>query len=237
MDSSALFFYLLFMAATAWYAQSRGRSPVAWGLVSFLISPLLALIVLAFMKDLKVVQQITELDSRTQNLGKEMHYHKEFNDYRAQYMQQQLTETRQQQTRLQQSSRVQALSQRLPAQPCSQCGFKVSQGQKICPNCGEAGTTPQLQTESFQFSLICPLKTHITHIQNLLMQADSTQQLVKSIEYLDVQTGGTLGGTQKKLTFVVSCWLSPDSASQVQLDSVRRQLSQLVDQAGYQSSD
>lgn len=232
MDSATLLFYLLFVAGTAWYAQSRGRNPVVWGLVAALISPLIAVILLAFMKDQKVVQQIQTIDTRTQNLSREVSYHKEFNDYRAQTMQQQLNETRQQQLRLQQSTRVPALSKG-QTQACGQCGFGIPLGQRLCPNCGEAGTTPTMQTESFQFSLICPIKTHISHIQNLLLQVDDLEQL-KDIEYLDVKTGGSLGGTQKQVTYLVTCWIQAGQAQQAVFAAVRKRLATQVDQAGYQ---
>lgn len=45
-------FYLVLVAAVGYYAKSKGRSPLGWGLIAIFISPLIASIILFFLKNL-----------------------------------------------------------------------------------------------------------------------------------------------------------------------------------------
>lgn len=45
--------YFAFVAAVGYYATTKGRSPIVWGLVAIIISPLIAAIILFFLKNLK----------------------------------------------------------------------------------------------------------------------------------------------------------------------------------------
>lgn len=51
--------YFAFVAAVGYYATTKGRSPIVWGLVAIIISPLIAAIILFFLKNLKEVPQTT----------------------------------------------------------------------------------------------------------------------------------------------------------------------------------
>jgi hypothetical protein len=61
-------FWVIFCVGVGYYAGTKGRNSVVWGLVSFIISPLIAGIILALMKDNKVVDSITEIKMDHQQL-------------------------------------------------------------------------------------------------------------------------------------------------------------------------
>jgi len=237
MDEAALFFYVMFVGGVAWYAHSRGRNPVVWGLVAAFISPLLAFIILVVMKDQQLVKQVNQLETRTDHLGQEVQHHQQLNQTHFQGVHQQLEQVRHDSRQaLQQANRLQIQAQPpgVKARPCEHCHFSIQPGQACCPNCGDKTALPTSRSQSFQFPIICPLKTHISYIQELLLQADASGR-IKEIEYLDMQTGGRLGSQQKKLIFVVTCWLPDAESEAATLQQVRQQLSAKVEQAGYQA--
>ncbi|MDF2874729.1 MAG: hypothetical protein K0R22_1412 [Sporomusa sp.] len=57
-----------FCVGIGYYAQTKGRNSVVWGLIAFIISPLIAGIILALMKDNKIVDSITEIKMDHQQL-------------------------------------------------------------------------------------------------------------------------------------------------------------------------
>jgi hypothetical protein len=226
MDEMTFLFYLAFIAGAAYYAHQRGRSPVAWGLASIIISPLIAVIILAIIKDQKVEKRLNHLDTRTDHLHREVKYNQDFNNHRAQVFQDNLQETRQIANRVQPKSITGSKSQL----NCSQCGYGLRFEQSLCPNCGLV--QPNQQIEQFQLAIICPLKTHISHLQNLLMQACADEPL-KEIEYLDMVTGQGLQPQQKKLVFVVSYYRTDSGNKGTQ--ALKKKLLQSVENAGYEA--
>lgn len=225
MDEMTFLFYLAFIAGTAYYAHQRGRSPLAWGLLAIFISPLIAVIILAIIKDQKVEKRLNGLDTKTDHLQREVKYNQEFNNHRAQVFQDNLQQTRQLANRVQPKTLGAAKSQI----QCSQCGFSLRLDQTHCPNCGQIQTLPELA--QFQLTVICPLKTHISHLQNLLIAACEDAPL-KEIEYLDMVTGQGLPQQQKKLLFLVSHFLTPGSPYSTQM--LKAKLQQSLENAGYE---
>ena len=63
-----VFIWFAFCVGIGYYANSKGRSAIAWGLLAFVFSPLLAGIVLALMKDKRVGNDITQLQMEHQQL-------------------------------------------------------------------------------------------------------------------------------------------------------------------------
>lgn len=55
--------WLLFAAGVAWLASARGRSGAGWFLLAFLFSPLLSVVVLACLRDLKADGQAAARDA------------------------------------------------------------------------------------------------------------------------------------------------------------------------------
>lgn len=60
--------WLLFCAAVGYFADKRGRSPLLWALLACVISPLLAGVVLANMKDKKQVDEVVKTQMETQQV-------------------------------------------------------------------------------------------------------------------------------------------------------------------------
>lgn len=60
--------FIAFAVGIGMFAKKKGRSPWGWGIASLFISPLLAGIILALMKDLSQEQGINEVDMQQQAL-------------------------------------------------------------------------------------------------------------------------------------------------------------------------
>lgn len=60
--------WLLFCGMVAFAAKQKGRSPLLWGLLSFIISPLLAGVGLAMVQDKKQEESIVKTQMETQQL-------------------------------------------------------------------------------------------------------------------------------------------------------------------------
>jgi len=62
------FLFLVLSVGVGFFANSKGRNPVGWAILAFLISPLLAAIILACLKDLSVDEDIKKVQLDHQNL-------------------------------------------------------------------------------------------------------------------------------------------------------------------------
>lgn len=62
-------FYFACVAGIAYYADSKGRKPIVWGLVAVLTTPLLALIILAFLKNLKNEQNLQQVLNQQEQIN------------------------------------------------------------------------------------------------------------------------------------------------------------------------
>lgn len=62
-------FYLACVAGIAYYADTKGRSPIVWGLLAVFFSPLIILIILAFMKNLKNEQNLQQVLNQQEQLN------------------------------------------------------------------------------------------------------------------------------------------------------------------------
>ena len=51
-------FYAALVAGVGYYAKSKGRSPIIWALIAFIISPLISVIILFFLKNLNEGQNV-----------------------------------------------------------------------------------------------------------------------------------------------------------------------------------
>ncbi len=63
-----LIIWVLLCAGVAYYADRKGRSPVAWGLGAVIFSPILVGLILALVKDLSGEKKIVELSLEQQQL-------------------------------------------------------------------------------------------------------------------------------------------------------------------------
>lgn len=60
--------FIAFAVGIGMFAKKKGRSPWGWGIASLFISPLLAGIILALMRDLSQQQGLNEVDMQQQAL-------------------------------------------------------------------------------------------------------------------------------------------------------------------------
>lgn len=131
-----ILFWLLFSIGVGYFAHTKGRNPVGWGALALLISPLIAVIILAVVKDLHIEKKIEHIDHKTDNLKMEMNYNQKFNDYRSDHMSSQIKsiDSFQNQNKLNSSSNNLLLERKVK---CSACGEMVSSNSKFCHKCGK----------------------------------------------------------------------------------------------------
>jgi RNA polymerase subunit RPABC4/transcription elongation factor Spt4 len=120
----------------AYFANKKGHNAVAWFFIAFVISPLLAGIVLALTKDEKITERINGVERKAENLHTEMGYNQKYNDLRADLISRQLnTQLVSGQPELlgNRSPQVQQLSGIVV---CANCKGTYSQSVNFCPSCG-----------------------------------------------------------------------------------------------------
>ena len=130
--------WLVFCGVVAYYASEKNRSPVAWGLLALVISPLLAGVALAMMKDLSVKEEINRLDKKTDNIKREVKSNQRYNEQQRGKMYERLESGNQgnnQQQQLNSSSNQQALEAKKVK--CNSCGEYAPADSSFCVNCGE----------------------------------------------------------------------------------------------------
>lgn len=120
----------------AYYAHSRGRSWILWGLLSVFISPLVAAIILAIMKDKSVDADIAELRMGQQQMHDRISTDEQMTAQRMQQMENALMSHQAQHVEL--ASRQQESPQAIAARPkfCGNCGSPLAAGDAFCPKCG-----------------------------------------------------------------------------------------------------
>lgn len=129
--------WLLFCVGVGYYANTKGRNPVGWGALAFLISPLIAGIILALSKDLNTEKKIEEVNNKTDNLKTEMNFNQKFNDYRAEHMAAQiksLDSSSKDQSKIITNNQRYQIDRKIK---CNSCGGMVSYNSKFCPMCGK----------------------------------------------------------------------------------------------------
>ncbi len=84
--------WLGFCVAVGYYANSKNRNPVAWGLLAFVFSPLLAGLVLALLKDKKVAEDMSEMRMDHQQLRDRVATNEKITEMKFQQVENQLTQ-------------------------------------------------------------------------------------------------------------------------------------------------
>ena len=116
-----MFFWFLMCVGIGFFAKSRGRSPWGWGFAAVFISPLLAGIALALMKDMSQAQDVNKVEMEQERLKErvainEIQVNKRFDNVEKQI------------------ESIKTENKRLGAQAKNKM---LDEGNKICPNCGE----------------------------------------------------------------------------------------------------
>ena len=116
-----MFFWFLMCVGIGFFAKSRGRSTWGWGLAAVFISPLLAGIALALMKDMSQARDVNKVEMEQERLKErvainEIQVNKRFDNVEKQI------------------ESIKTENKRLGAQAKNKM---LDEGNKICPNCGE----------------------------------------------------------------------------------------------------
>lgn len=128
--------YIIFAVLVGIWASHRGRNGIIWTLAALLISPVLAAIVLAVMKDLSIEQEL-ERSRRENGMLKErvavseadMHSRMDHMEHRIDHLEGKEPEEIQQEDKRE-------LSGSPSSRFCKHCGSKVPDDSVYCPKCG-----------------------------------------------------------------------------------------------------
>lgn len=115
-------FVIAFSFAVGYFAQSKGRSAVGWGIASLFISPLLAGIILALLKDLSQEEKVSKVNMEHEQLKDRVSVNEIKVNQRFQNVEQQISGIK---------NDMYALADKKPQEKL------LSSNEKICPNCGE----------------------------------------------------------------------------------------------------
>lgn len=130
--------YLIFVGLVGYFASRRGRSPIIWGLVALIFSPILAAIIIAVMRDLSLDQKVEQNSLETDRLKErvavseaEIHSRIDKVEKRIDRMQ-----GKEDDTFIEGEWREALPEPEQTHRYCSQCGEKVPQEAGYCPSCG-----------------------------------------------------------------------------------------------------
>ncbi len=132
----ALLLLLLFSLFIGYYAHRRGRNTILWTLLSILISPLLAGIILALLKDKRVQENISELRFEQEQLRDRISGDEKLTDMRFRDLDAKLGSSNPAAKLTQEASpqEIPAISQDIKY--CPKCGTSCQKDDKFCPHCG-----------------------------------------------------------------------------------------------------
>lgn len=129
--------YIIFCGLVAYFANKRGRSPILWGLFSLLISPLLAAIIIAVLKDLTAEHRIERTSLETDRLKERVAVSEAELHSRMDKVEQRMDRMSGSETPVLDGEWKEALPpQTAGKRQCAHCGETVPQEAVYCPSCG-----------------------------------------------------------------------------------------------------
>ncbi len=129
--------YIIFCGLVAYFANKRGRSPILWGLFSLLISPLLAAIIIAVLKDLTAEHRIERTSLETDRLKERVAVSEAELHSRIDKVEQRMDRMSGSETPVLDGEWKEALPpQTAGKRQCAHCGETVPQEAVYCPSCG-----------------------------------------------------------------------------------------------------
>lgn len=129
--------YIICCALVAYFASKRGRSPILWGLFSLLISPLLAAIIIAVLKDLTAEQRIERTSLETDHLKERVAVSEAELHSRIDHVEQRIDRMSGKREPVLEGEWKEALPPQADAEKhCTHCGEKVPKEAVYCPSCG-----------------------------------------------------------------------------------------------------
>lgn len=128
-------FYLGICVAVGYFAESRGRSCSFWGIGAFFISPVLAFLILLFLRDLKQDQRLQEQVMNQETLRERVALNEVKNNRRFENLEKKVDV-------LEKTTGVAvdaAPAKELTATIyCTECGTACTASSRFCSNCGHS---------------------------------------------------------------------------------------------------
>lgn len=137
--------FIAFAVGIGMFAKRKGRSPWGWGIASLFISPLLAGIILALMRDLSQQQGLSEVDMQQQALKERVAVNEVQINQRFEKVENQLSSIKKEVGMLENSKseeKVLAAPDMKPKETtsevnfCPRCGSSVRADACFCTKCG-----------------------------------------------------------------------------------------------------
>lgn len=143
-----------FCVAVGMFAQRKGRSGLAWGLASLFISPLLAGIILALVKDLSQDEAINKVGLEQQDIKERMAVNEVQMNQRFQHVEKEISSIKQEVGMLDSGSQSKTQMLDEGMKKCPHCGESIRSGAVKCRYCGSVLETVQMRECPFCKELI-----------------------------------------------------------------------------------
>ena len=135
-----LFFWFCACVVISIFANKKGRNWFGWFFLSLIISPLIAGVILALIKDLTIQDDITHVNRKIEATLSEVKYKQKINDYNFDTIQNQLGNVQKQISNPYLSGNTDnknQLEDKIIIK-CKNCGTTIKNDVKFCPECGNA---------------------------------------------------------------------------------------------------
>lgn len=143
-----------FCVAVGMFAQRKGRSGLAWGLASLFISPLLAGIILALVKDLSQDEAVNKVGMEQQDIKERMAVNEVKMNQRFQHVEKEISSIKQEVGMLDSGSQARPQMLEESMKKCPHCGESIRSGAVKCRYCGSVLETVQMRECPFCKELI-----------------------------------------------------------------------------------
>lgn len=128
--------FLGFCVAVGMFAQRKGRSGLAWGLASVFISPLLAGIILALVKDLSQDEAVNKVGMEQQDIKERMAVNEVQMNQRFQHVEKEISSIKQEVGMLDSGSQAKTQMLEEGIRKCPHCGESIKSSAVKCRYCG-----------------------------------------------------------------------------------------------------
>lgn len=163
---------LAFCAGIGMFAKSKGRSAWGWGIASLFISPILAGIILALMRDLSQEQAVNKVDMEQQRLKERLAVNEVQVNQRFQKVENQLTSIKKEVGMLDAAPQGQGQLLDEGMKKCPYCGESIKSSAVKCRYCGAEMETIQMRECPFCKELIRADATKCRYCRSDLSQAE-----------------------------------------------------------------